>query len=94
MSPESFVRLERNVRGEHIRGRLKPKELVVLSFVARGYKNKQIADEMKTSEQVIKNHLSSIFDKTGTSDRLELVLFTIHNSILAPDMTMHHIHPA
>jgi DNA-binding NarL/FixJ family response regulator len=36
-----------------------------------------------TTEQVIKNYLRSVYDKTGVSDRLELALFTIHHRILA-----------
>jgi DNA-binding NarL/FixJ family response regulator len=48
----------------------------------QGYKNKDIATELGTSEQVIKNYLRSIFDKTGVSDRLELALFTLHHRIL------------
>ena len=35
-----------------------------------------------TTEQVIKNYLRSVYDKTGVSDRLELALFTIHHRIL------------
>jgi DNA-binding NarL/FixJ family response regulator len=38
---------------------------------------------LKTKEQVIKNYLRSIYDKTGVSDRLELALFTIHHKVLA-----------
>ena len=38
---------------------------------------------LATTEQVIKNYLRSIYDKTGVSDRLELALFTIHHRMLA-----------
>jgi DNA-binding NarL/FixJ family response regulator len=38
---------------------------------------------MGTTEQVVKNHLRSVYDKTGVSDRLELALFTIHHKTLA-----------
>jgi hypothetical protein len=38
---------------------------------------------LKTTEQVIKNYLRSIYDKTGVGDRLELALFTIHHRVLA-----------
>ncbi len=75
--------IESQMLGERIRQLLTPKEFLVLSYVVRGYKNKQIAVELNTSDQVIKNHLTSIFDKTKTSDRLELALFTLHNKILA-----------
>ncbi|MBW8870200.1 MAG: response regulator transcription factor [Acidobacteriales bacterium] len=39
--------------------------------------------QLPDSEQVIKNYLRSIYDKTGVSDRLELALFTIHHRVLA-----------
>jgi hypothetical protein len=45
--------------------------------------NREIALRLKTTEQVIKNYLRSIYDKTGVSDRLELALFTIHHRVLA-----------
>jgi hypothetical protein len=38
---------------------------------------------LKTTEQVIKNYLRSVYDKTSVSDRLELALFTIHRRTLA-----------
>jgi len=38
---------------------------------------------LNTKEQVIKNYLRNIYDKTGVSDRLELALFTIHHRNLA-----------
>ncbi len=68
---------------ERVRDRLTPKELKILGLILQGYKNKDIAVELKNSEQVIKNYLRSIFDKTGVSDRLELALFTMHHKILA-----------
>lgn len=83
MSKESSALLESHALGERVRECLTPKELVILSLVIRGRKNKQIATELRTSEQVIKNYLSSIFSKTETSDRLELALFTLHNRTLA-----------
>ena len=43
----------------------------------------EIAQRLGTTEQVIKNYLRSVYDKTGVSDRLELALFTIHHKILA-----------
>ena len=48
----------------------------------QGYKNKEIASQLGTTEQVIKNYLRNVYDKIGVSDRLELALFTIHHRIL------------
>jgi DNA-binding NarL/FixJ family response regulator len=68
--------------GGRVRSRLSRKELQILRLLLRGYKNKDIAQELNNTEQVIKNYLRSIFDKTGVSDRLELVLFTMHHKVL------------
>ena len=40
----------------------------------RGMRNKEIAYQIGTTEQVIKNYLRKIYDKLGVSDRLELAL--------------------
>ena len=66
-----------------VRDRLTPKELRIVALIVQGYKNKDIATELGTTEQVIKNYLRNIYDKIGVSDRLELALFTIHHRILA-----------
>ncbi len=68
---------------ERVRERLTPKELKIIGLLLQGYKNKDIAEELHNSEQVIKNYLRAIFDKTGVSDRLELALFTMHHKLLA-----------
>jgi DNA-binding NarL/FixJ family response regulator len=62
---------------------LTPRELQIVGFVVQGWKNRQIAHELGTKEQVVKNYLRSIYDKTGSSDRLELALFTLHHRVLA-----------
>jgi DNA-binding NarL/FixJ family response regulator len=79
--------LESDLVGERARSRLSKKELQIVGLIVQGYKNKDIAQELNNSEQVIKNYLRSIFDKTGVSDRLELALFTIHHRILLDSVT-------
>ena len=69
--------------GSRVRDRLTPKEMQIVALIVQGCKNKDIATQLGTKEQVIKNYLRSIYDKTGVSDRLELALFTIHHRILA-----------
>ena len=75
--------VEEDVVGSRVRDRLTPKELKIVALIVQGCKNKEIAIRLNTTEQVIKNYLRSIYDKTGVSDRLELALFTIHHRILA-----------
>jgi len=69
--------------GARVRDRLTPKELRIVALIVQGYKNKEIALQLGTTEQVIKNYLRNVYDKIGVSDRLELALFTIHHRILA-----------
>lgn len=69
--------------GARVRDRLTPKELQIVALIVQGCKNKEIAMQLGTKEQVIKNYLRSVYDKTGVSDRLELALFTIHHKMLA-----------
>ncbi|HEY3928339.1 MAG TPA: response regulator transcription factor [Candidatus Koribacter sp.] len=69
--------------GARVRDRLTPKELRIVALIVQGYKNKEIAVQLGTTEQVIKNYLRNVYDKIGVSDRLELALFTIHHHILA-----------
>jgi DNA-binding NarL/FixJ family response regulator len=59
--------------------RLSPKELAVITYVTQGMRNKEIAFQLGTSEQVIKNYLRKIYDKLGVSDRLELALYWLNH---------------
>lgn len=84
--PEDFD-TEEDCVGARVRDRLTPKEMKIVALIIQGCKNKEIAMRLGTTEQVIKNYLRSIYDKTGVSDRLELALFTIHHRILAEAAT-------
>jgi DNA-binding NarL/FixJ family response regulator len=73
--------------GARVLERLTPKELQIVALVTEGGKNKEIAVQLGTKEQVIKNYLRNIYDKTGVSDRLELAVFTQHHRTLADAAT-------
>lgn len=62
--------------------RLSPKELWIISGVTQGLRNKDIAKDVGTTEQVVKNYLRKIYDKVGVADRLELALYCIHHRLL------------
>ncbi len=62
--------------------RLSEKELSIIACITRGMRNKEIAYQIGTTEQVIKNYLRKIYDKLGVSDRLELALYCLHHQIL------------
>jgi DNA-binding NarL/FixJ family response regulator len=73
--------------GVRVRERLTRRQVQIVGLIAQGCKNKDIAQRLGTTEQVIKNYLRSVYDKTGVSDRLELALFTIHHKALATAAT-------
>ena len=59
--------------------RLSPKELAIITCITQGKRNKEIAYQLGTTEQVIKNYLRKVYDKLGVSDRLELALSFLHD---------------
>jgi two-component system, NarL family, nitrate/nitrite response regulator NarL len=62
--------------------RLSAKEMAIITCITQGKLNKEIAYQLGTTEQVIKNYLRKIYDKLGVSDRLELALYCLHNKII------------
>jgi DNA-binding NarL/FixJ family response regulator len=70
-----------NSKGNRERTQLSQREREIIILIAQGYKNKEIAEKMFITEQTVKNHLHNVFDKLGVSDRLELALYAIHNSL-------------
>lgn len=65
--------------------RLSPKEMSIITCITQGKRNKEIAFQLGTTEQVIKNYLRKIYDKLGVSDRLELALYCLHNKVIQAD---------
>jgi two-component system, NarL family, nitrate/nitrite response regulator NarL len=50
------------------------KESIVVALVRKGKSNKEIARETTLSEKTIKHHMTSILQKTGTRNRVEVAL--------------------
>ena len=59
---------------------LTPRQINIVTSIVDGYTNKEIADRFSISEQTVKHHLTSIFEKLGVSNRLELALLAMHQS--------------
>ena len=58
-----------------------PREQQVIALVAEGCSNREIAKIIGTTQNVIKNYLRCIYDKTGMWGRLELALWYLGKSI-------------
>lgn len=65
--------------------RLSTREREVLTLVARGLANKQIAIQLGISERTVKAHLTAVFTQLGVSDRTQAALWA--KTHLPPDVT-------
>jgi len=62
------------------------REKTIISYLMQGWRNREISTHLSISEQTVKNHLRTIYDKVGVSDRLELVLYAIHQRLELPSV--------
>ena len=61
---------------------LTKREIEILTQVACGMFNKEIAVNLNISERTVKNHISNIFKKIDASDRTQAAVFAIRNNIV------------
>jgi two-component system nitrate/nitrite response regulator NarL len=74
--------LRRLDRGRHERRfNLTGREQDIIRAIVAGQSNKEIAAHLRISAQTVKHHLTSIFDKTGVSGRLELAVFALRHRL-------------
>ena len=61
---------------------LTPKEKEVLSLVAKGASNQEIADKLCVQDVTVKTHLNSIFKKLKVSNRTQAVLLAMEINLI------------
>ena len=61
---------------------LTKREMEILTQVASGMFNKEIANNLDISERTVKNHISNIFKKIDVSDRTQAAVFAIRNDLI------------
>jgi DNA-binding NarL/FixJ family response regulator len=59
---------------------LSKREAEVVTYLAEGLSNREIAEQLGLSQHTVKNHLFRIFDKLGVSNRIELLFMTLSQS--------------
>jgi len=60
---------------------LSERELEVLAEVARGKTNAEIGRTLNLSEKTVRNYLSSVLEKLGLSNRIELATFAVEHRL-------------
>jgi len=63
---------------------LTKREREVIALVGEGIKSKEIAGRLFISETTVRHHLTSIFDKLGVADRVELLIYAYRHGLASP----------
>ncbi|KIP15009.1 helix-turn-helix transcriptional regulator [Burkholderia ubonensis] len=88
LSPETLARLlaqpkaPRQTASATLVEMLTPREIEVLTMLAEGLGNKEIARQLDISDNTVKFHLSSIFGKLGASSRTEAVMQGMRHGLI------------
>jgi DNA-binding NarL/FixJ family response regulator len=79
LAPEAAARLMREVRSpenpEALPEPLTERETEVLTLIARGMANKQIAREMFVAVSTVKTHVNNLYHKLGVTSRTQAALY-------------------
>jgi DNA-binding NarL/FixJ family response regulator len=84
LSPAVAAKVLNRMRGESSGG-LSSREIDVLTAVARGHSNKQVARQLHLSEATVKTHLLHIYAKLGVADRTAAVTTALERGIIRLD---------
>jgi DNA-binding NarL/FixJ family response regulator len=61
---------------------LTAREIEVLTLLALGLANKQIAHRIKVSDKTVRNHISNIYHKVKVADRYQAVLYAVRKGLV------------
>jgi DNA-binding NarL/FixJ family response regulator len=90
LSPQVAALLLERLRGslpaidlpDHVAPRLTKRELEVLSLVAAGKENAEIADSLVISQHTAKNHVSSILAKLEVENRIQAAVYAVRQRLV------------
>ena len=85
LPPEVIAKVVANLQGpQRVEAEtLSKRENQVLTLLAQGAPNKEIALELGISERTVKAHVTSIFNKLGASSRAEAVAIAMRSGLLS-----------
>ncbi|HEX9116773.1 MAG TPA: response regulator transcription factor [Anaerolineae bacterium] len=91
LSPRAITRLLRDFRPPVLSIALTEREKEVLTLMARGYPNKQIAEELHISDPTVKSHIGSILSKLGVASRTQAVLVALRQGLVSLEGADHRV---
>ncbi len=78
---KEFNRREEKSKQKTNANNLTKREYEVLTLIAEGFNNREIANHLFISEKTVKNHVSNIFKKINVSDRTQAAIYAYKNNI-------------
>jgi two-component system response regulator NreC len=82
ISPQLGARLAAEPASDTSPDDLTKREIEVLGWLARGYTNPEIAEELVLSVRTIETHRANIQRKTGLSTRAELIAYALEHHLV------------
>jgi len=64
---------------------LSAREIEIIELVAEGLTNQEIADKLTISKRTVDNHVSNVFTKTGSKNRVALLNWAMDNGRICRD---------
>ena len=64
---------------------LSAREIEIIELVAEGLTNQEIADRLTISKRTVDNHVSNVFTKTGSKNRVALLNWAMDNGKICRD---------
>ena len=87
LDPSVAARVLQEVRSPSVSGigQLTPRETDVLTLVARGRSNREIAAGLYIGEETVKTHVSNILSKLHLADRTQAAIYALRNGLIPPE---------
>jgi DNA-binding NarL/FixJ family response regulator len=78
LSPEASYEIAEHATDDA----LTPAEINVLRLIAAGNANKQIADQLKITEETVKGRVKNILSKLGANDRTQAAMIGLKRGVI------------
>lgn len=85
LHPRVAARVLSGLRGDELTEGLTRRELEVLTRLARGNANREIAAELHISEETVKTHVSNLLAKLHVESRTQAALYALRRNLVLPD---------
>lgn len=87
LHPRVAARVLSGLRGDELTEGLTRRELDVLTRLARGDTNREIAAGLHISEETVKTHVSNLLSKLHVESRTQAALYALRRNLVQPDDT-------